>query len=136
MARRAIHLVRGRPDSEDDRSPSHCPRRPGGAQAIAAIRVSVTPQPYASGVAELNPQQRDVRDELLLYGQPRPTPDRELGRTLRQRAVDELTALAAGLDPDEWVRGDKHRLSQAHTCPGYLRARSPERFAGAGAHVP
>src|SRR5204863_10007857 len=29
----------------------------------------VTPRPYASGVAELNPQQRDVRDELLLYGQ-------------------------------------------------------------------
>src|SRR5437764_6664967 len=135
MARRAIHLVRGRPDSEDDRSPSHCPRRPGGAQAIAAIRVSVTPQPYASGVAELNPQQRDVRDELLLYRQPRPTPDRELGRALRQRAIDELTALAAGLDPTDWIRVDKHRLSQAHTCTGYLRARSSEEFGWSVANV-
>ncbi|TMK87865.1 MAG: hypothetical protein E6G57_09155 [Actinobacteria bacterium] len=86
-------------------------------------------------MAELNPQQRDVRDELLLYRQPRPTPDRELGRTLRQRAIDELTALAAGLDPAEWVRVDKHRLSQAHTCTGYLRARSSEEFAWTVANV-
>jgi len=97
--------------------------------------VSVTPQPYASGVAELNPQQRDVRDELLLYRQPRPTPDRELGRALRQRAIDELTALAAGLDPTDWIRVDKHRLSQAHTCTGYLRARSSEEFGWTVANV-
>src|SRR5947209_14966940 len=121
MARRAIHLVRGRPDSEGDRSPSRCPRRPGEAQAIAAIREGVTPRPYASGVAELNPQQRDVRDELLLYGQARPTPDRGVGRALRQRAITELTTLGAGVDSSEWIRVDKHRLSQAHTCTGYLR---------------
>lgn len=97
--------------------------------------MSVTAQPYASGVAELNPQQRDVRDELLLYGQPRPTPDRALGRALRHRAIEELTALADGLDPSDWIRVDKHRLSQAHTCTGYLRARSTEDFTWSVANV-
>jgi hypothetical protein len=86
-------------------------------------------------VAELNPQQRDVRDELLLYGQPRPTPDRGLGQALRQRAIGELSTLATGLDPSEWVRVDKHRLSQAHTCTGYLRARSAEDFGWSVANV-
>lgn len=99
------------------------------------IHEGVTPPPYASGVAELNPQQRDVRDELLLYGQSRPTPDRELGRTLRHRAIEELTALATGLDPADWIRVDKHRLSQAHTCTGYLRARSTEDFTWSIANV-
>ena len=99
------------------------------------IHEPVTPRPYASDVAELNPQQRDVRDELLLYGQPRPTPDRDLGRTLRQRAISELTALADGLDPSQWIRVDKHRLSQAHTCTGYLRARSSEEFGWSVANV-
>jgi len=97
--------------------------------------VSVTGGPYASGVAELNPQQRDVRDELLLYGQARPTPDQELGRRLRQRAIDELTALANGVDAADWIRVDKHRLSQAHTCTGYLRARSSEEFGWSVANV-
>jgi hypothetical protein len=86
-------------------------------------------------VAELNPQQRDVRDELLLYGQPRPTPDRALGGALRHRAIEELTALADGLDPSDWIRVDKHRLSQAHTCTGYLRARSTEDFTWSVANV-
>ena len=86
-------------------------------------------------MAELNPRQRDVRDELLLYGQPRPTPNRDFGRMLRQRAVDELTALAEALDPAEWIRVDKHRLSQAHTCTGYLRARTNEEFAWSVANV-
>ena len=99
------------------------------------VRVTVTASPYASGVAELNPQQRDVRDELLLYGQDRPTPGRELGRTLRQRVIEELTALGHGLDPAEWIRVDKHRLSQAHTCTGYLRARSTEDFNWSVANV-
>jgi hypothetical protein len=85
--------------------------------------------------ADLNPQQRDVRDELLLYGQPRPTPERALGRDLRHRAIEELTALAAGLDPRDWIRVDKHRLSQAHTCTGYLRARSTEDFTWSVANV-
>ena len=69
------------------------------------IHEGVTPWPYASGVAELNPQQRDVRDELLLYGQARPTPDRAAGRDLRQRAITELASgLAAGrLNLDELV---------------------------------
>jgi hypothetical protein len=99
------------------------------------VREGVTPPPYASGVGELNPQQRDVRDELLLYGQERPTPDRELGRVLRQRAIEELTGLVHGLDPAEWIRVDKHRLSQAHTCTGYLRARSTEDFTWSVANV-
>src|SRR5207248_459448 len=86
-------------------------------------------------VAELNPQQRDVRDELLLYGQPRPTLDPELGRSLRRRAIAELTALGADCGPGGWVRVDKHRLSQAHTCTGYLRARSSEEFGWSVANV-
>src|SRR5438270_10624334 len=93
------------------------------------------PGSYASGVAELNPQQRDVRDELLLYGQARPTPDRAAGRDLRQRVISELTALADGLDASDWIRVDKHRLSQAHTCTGYLRARSAEEFGWSVANV-
>jgi hypothetical protein len=97
--------------------------------------VTVIPGPYASGVAELNPQQREVRDELLLYGQPRPAPDRALGRMLRARAIDELAQLADGLDPNDWIRVDKHRLSQAHTCTGYLRARSTEEFSWSVANV-
>jgi len=99
------------------------------------IHDGVTPGPYASTVAELNPQQRDVRDELLLYGQSRPTPDRGLGQALRRRAIEELTALAEGLDPSDWIRVDKHRLSQAHTCTGYLRARSTEEFNWSVANV-
>jgi hypothetical protein len=99
------------------------------------IHEGVIPPPYASGVAELNPQQRDVRDELLLYGQERPTPDRDLGQSLRRRAIDELTALAAGVDGSDWIRVDKHRLSQAHTCTGYLRARSKEEFGWSVANV-
>ena len=97
--------------------------------------MTVTPSPYASGVVELNAQQHDVRDELLLYGQPRPTPDRGIGQALRQRALHELTALAGGLDPADWIRVDKHRLSQAHTCTGYLRARTGEEFAWSVANV-
>jgi len=97
--------------------------------------VSVTPGPYASDVAELNAQQRDVRDELLLYGQPRPTPDRAIGQALRQRANTAFRALTSGLDPADWIRVDKHRLSQAHTCTGYLRARTSEEFGWSVANV-
>src|SRR6266542_600447 len=86
-------------------------------------------------MAELNPQQRDVRDELLLYGKPRPTLDAELGHALRRRAIEELTALGAGCVPGGWIRVDKHRLSQAHTCTGYLRARSSEEFGWSVANV-
>ena len=84
---------------------------------------------------ELNVRQREIRDELLLYGHTRPAPDRELGRSLRRRAVDELGALAAPLDPSVWVSVDKHRLSQAHTCTGLLRARSTEEFGWSVANV-
>src|SRR2546423_3280458 len=135
MAGWALHLVRGGPRPRRGAPPSRRPRGAGEAPAVATVRVSVTPPPYASGVAELNPQQRDVRDELLLYGQERPTPDRELGRALRQRAIEELTALGHGLDPSDWIRVDKHRLSQAHTCTGYLRARSAEDFSWSVANV-
>jgi hypothetical protein len=86
-------------------------------------------------VAELNPRQREIRDELLLYGQPRPALDPQLGRTLRRRAIDELGGLVAGLDSSDWIRVDKHRLSQAHTCTGYLRARSAEEFGWSVANV-
>jgi hypothetical protein len=103
--------------------------------AVIRIHEAVTPWPYASSVAELNTQQRDVRDELLLYGQARPTPDRGLAKALRQRAIEEFTALTAGLDPAEWIRVDKHRLSQAHTCTGYLRARTNEEFGWSVANV-
>src|SRR5262249_48106954 len=123
MARRTLHLVRGRAPPATDRPPPRRRCRPGQPPAAPTVRGTVTGSPYASGVAELNPQQRDVRDELLLYGQPRPTPDRDVGKALRQRAIHELTALAGGLDPADWIRVDKHRLSQAHTCTGYLRAR-------------
>src|SRR3954451_6339705 len=135
MACRALHLVRGGPRAKSDRPSSRRPRGAGQAPAVATVRVSVTPRPYASGMAELNPQQRDVRDELLLYGQERPTPDRELGRALRQRAIEELTALGHGVDTADWIRVDKHRLSQAHTCTGYLRARSTEEFSWSVANV-
>ncbi|MBV8162155.1 MAG: PD-(D/E)XK nuclease family protein [Acidimicrobiia bacterium] len=86
-------------------------------------------------MAALNPRQREVRDELLLYGQTRPTPDPERVATLRRRAIDELTALGAGMETSDWIRVDKHRLSQAHTCAGYLRARSSEEFAWSIANV-
>ena len=108
---------------------------PAPRPTFPGLREPVTARPYASGVAELNPRQREVRDELLLYGQARPTPDRELGRTLRERAIHELTALADDLGPGEWIRVDKHRLSQAHTCTGYLRARSSEEFRWSVANV-
>ncbi len=96
------------------------------------IRDGVTPGSYASSV---NPRQREVRDDLLLYGHERPTVDREATQTLRRRLVDELTALAAGVDGSDWIRVDKHRLSQAHTCAGYLRARSSEEFGWSVANV-
>jgi len=86
-------------------------------------------------MAELNPRQRDIRDELLLYGQPRPAIDPDLGRSLRRRAIDEFGALVAGLDSSDWIRVDKHRLSQGHTCTGYLRARSSEEFGWSVANV-
>jgi hypothetical protein len=86
-------------------------------------------------VPELNPRQREIRDELLLYGQTRPAPDRAVGLALRQRARTELGALAAQLEPGAWIPVDKHRLSQAHTCTGYLRARSAEEFGWSVANV-
>jgi hypothetical protein len=57
-----------------------------------------------------------------------------VGRELRQRAHEELGALSGPLDPDSWIAVNKHRLSQAHTCVGYLRARSGD-FAWSVANV-
>jgi hypothetical protein len=71
---------------------------------------------------ELTPRQEEIRSELLLVGQERPAPDRALGRSMRERARLELAAVSAGLPVGHKVLANKHRLSQAHTCPGYLRA--------------
>ena len=73
-------------------------------------------------MVELTPRQEEVRSELLLVGEERPAPDRGLGRSLRERARLELGAVSAELPMGHNVVANKHRLSQAHTCPGYLRA--------------
>src|SRR4051794_17022404 len=93
------------------------------------------PRRTVRGVAELNPRQREIRDELLLYGQPRPAIDLDLGRALRKRAITELSALSADVPAGHWISVDKHRLTQAHTCTGYLRARADEEFEWTVANV-
>ena len=71
---------------------------------------------------DLTPRQEEIGSELLLLGEERPAPDRALGRALRERARVELSVVSAGLPMGHKVLANKHRLSQAHTCPGYLRA--------------
>jgi hypothetical protein len=82
-------------------------------------------------VAELNPRQREIRDELLLVGQQRPPADRSIARQLRDRALHELTAITG----EQRLTVNKHKLVWASTCPGYLQAKEAEEFTWAPANV-
>jgi hypothetical protein len=61
-----------------------------------------------------------VVDELLAFGQPRPTFDPALAAGLRRRMEEALAPVADGLD--RLLRITKHDLSNVHTCEAYYRA--------------
>jgi hypothetical protein len=82
-------------------------------------------------VAELNPRQREIYDELLLVGQQRPSADRTIAERLRARAGEELGHIAG----EERLSVNKHKLGWASTCPGYLRAKEDEDFEWRPANV-
>jgi hypothetical protein len=82
-------------------------------------------------VAELNARQRDIYDELLMIGQPRPEADRGIVERLRARAKNELGTLI----PERSITVNKHKLGWAHICPGYLKAKEGETFVWAAANV-
>jgi PD-(D/E)XK nuclease superfamily protein len=61
-----------------------------------------------------------VVDDLLAFGQPRPTFDPALAAGLRARMEEALGPLAEGLG--RLLRISKHDLSNVHTCEAYYRA--------------
>lgn len=77
----------------------------------------------------LTPRQEEIREELLSLGEHRPTPDRDLGRRLRQRIGDQLAAVSTDIPDGRTVFVGKHRLAQVHHCEGFLRASFGQDFA-------
>jgi hypothetical protein len=79
-----------------------------------------------------------VVDDLLAFGQPRPTFDPALAVGLRRRMEEALGPVAGGLGT--LLRVSKHDLSNVHTCEAYYRAEkdsftwAPRNAYGTVAH--
>ncbi len=96
---------------------------------MTAIPEIVTPLPYSASVDrdQLTPAQIDVVDDLLAFGQPRPTFADDLAVRLVDLLEDGLAAVFERLGPMELVV-NKGALAQVHACETHHLAENDRPF--------